>query len=100
MKWFIEFDIKGCFDNINHDILITLLEKKIEDKQFIGLIKSFLKAGYMENWKYNETYSGTPQGGIMSPILSNIYLHELDTFIEESIERFNKGRYRRRICSI
>ncbi len=94
IKWLIEFDIKGCFDNINHDILIYLLEKRIDDKQFINLIKSFLKAGYMEDWKYNLTYSGTPQGGIISPILSNIYLHELDIFMADMIERFNAGKLR------
>ena len=94
MKWLVEFDIKGCFDNINHDILIYLLEKKIDDKRFINLIKSFLRAGYMEDWKHNLTYSGTPQGGILSPILSNIYLHELDLFVENLIERFNVGNLR------
>lgn len=80
-KWFIEVDIKGCFDNINHSILISFVNQKIKDAKFIKLIYKFLKAGYMENWQYNNTYSGTPQGGIISPLLANIYLHELDKFV-------------------
>ena len=91
VKWLIEFDIKGCFDNIKHDILVKLLERKIDDKRFIRLIKLFLRAGYLEDWVYHRTYSGTPQGGIISPILSNIYLHELDVFMSNFIARFNKG---------
>lgn len=91
LKWFIEFDIKGCFDNIKHETLIKLLERKIDDKRFIRLIKLFLKAGYLEDWVYQKTYSGTPQGGIISPILSNIYLHELDVFMFDLIKGFNKG---------
>ena len=94
VKWLIDFDIKGYFDNIDHKILLKFLEKRIEDKKFLRLIKGMLKAGYMENWKYNRTYSGTPQGGIISPILANIYLHELDKFVQEKIKLFNKGKNR------
>ena len=94
VKWFVEFDIKGFFDNVNHAILITSLEKKIDDKRFIKLIKSFLRAGYIEDFVYNITYSGTPQGGIISPILSNIYLHELDIFMDSLINQFDKGKKR------
>jgi group II intron reverse transcriptase/maturase len=90
-KWFVEGDIKGFFDNIDHSILINLLRKRIKDEKFINLIWKFLKAGYMEDWKYHKTFSGTPQGGIISPILSNIYLNELDGFIEEYKILFNKG---------
>ncbi|MBI1924972.1 hypothetical protein HYR99_12085 [Candidatus Poribacteria bacterium] len=96
VKWFIEFDIKGFFDNMNHDIMTQLLEKKIDDKRFINLIKVFLKAGYLEDWAYHQTYSGTPQGGIVSPILSNIYLHELDEYAQETMRQFNKGKKRPR----
>lgn len=78
IKWFIEGDITGCFDNINHKKLVEILSRKIKDSKFVGLIIKFLKAGHVENWKYNATYSGTPQGGIISPILANIYLNELD----------------------
>ncbi len=62
-KWFIESDIKGCFDDIDHDKLIEILQRKIKDSRFINVIRSFLKAGYMEDWKYHQTYSGCPQGG-------------------------------------
>ena len=78
VKWLIDVDIKGFYDNINHTKLIALLEKKIDDKRFIGLIKAMLKAGYMEDWTFHKTHSGAPQGGIVSPILANAYLHELD----------------------
>src|SRR5439155_1217863 len=73
-KWFIEFDIEGYFDNIDHNILMGLLEKKIDDTKFLNIIRKMVKAGYVEDWKYHNTYSGTPQGGILSPILANIYL--------------------------
>jgi len=66
-KWFVELDIKGYFNNINHDILMELLKKRIEDTQFLNLIRSMLDAGYVEDWQYHKTYSGTPQGGIVTP---------------------------------
>lgn len=94
-KWFIEFDIEGYFDNINHKILMGLLEKKIDDDKFLNIIRKMLKAGYMEDWKFHETYSGTPQGGIASPILANIYLHELDCFVETLTASFEKGKARK-----
>ena len=94
MKWFIEFDIKGFFDHVNHDILINLLEKKIDDRKFIKIIKRFLKAGYLEDWKFHPTYSGTPQGGIISSILSNIYLHELDEYMAKATCNFHQGQRR------
>ena len=90
IKWFIEGDIKGCFDNIDHDVLLSILTRKIKDSRFINLIRKFLKAGYMEEWKYHATYSGTPQGGILSPILANIYLNELDMKIDEIKKAFDK----------
>jgi len=93
-NWFVEGDIKGCFDNINHSVLINIISKKIKDARLIKLIYKFLKAGYMEDWKYNNTYSGCPQGGICSPILANIYLHELDKFVENLKTGFDKPRTR------
>lgn len=93
-KWFIEGDIKGCFDNINHKTLLNILSKKIKDSRFVNLIGNFLKAGYMEDWRLNATYSGTPQGGILSPILANIYLHELDMKVTEMQKEFQKGHER------
>ena len=83
VRWFIEGDIKGCFDNIDHNVLVSIIGRKIRDARLSQLIWKFLRAGYMENWKYNATYSGTPQGGIVSPILANIYLNELDRHVEE-----------------
>jgi RNA-directed DNA polymerase len=63
-KWFIDIDIKGFFNNIDHEILMELLKKRIEDTQFLDLIRDMLKAGYVEDWQHHKTYSGTPQGGI------------------------------------
>lgn len=91
-KWFIEGDIKGFFDNINHEILIGILKERISDERFIRLIRKFLNAGYIEDWTFHKTYSGTPQGGIVSPILANIYLDKLDKFMLEYAQKFNKGR--------
>jgi group II intron reverse transcriptase/maturase len=90
-KWFIEGDIKGFFDNINHNILIGILGERIKDERFLRLIRKFLNAGYIENWKYNNTYSGTPQGGIISPILANIYLNKFDKYMKEYTQTFDKG---------
>lgn len=96
-KWFIEGDIKGCFDNIDHDILMGLLARNIRDDRFLKLVRQMLSAGYMEDWRYFQTYSGTPQGGVISPLLANIYLHELDRFVEhELIPAFTVGDRRRK----
>lgn len=90
-KWFIEGDIKGFFDNIDHNVLISTLRERISDERFLRLIRKFLNAGYVEDWKYNKTYSGTPQGGIISPILANIYLDKFDKYIKEYAAKFRKG---------
>ena len=94
-KWFIEGDIKGFFDNIDHDVLVQILRERISDDRFIRLIRKFLKAGYVEDWTFHNTYSGTPQGGIVSPILANIYLDKLDKYVKEYIRHFDKGTKRR-----
>ena len=94
VKWFIEGDIKGCFDNIDQHILTTILRRRIQDEQFIGLIWKFLRAGYMENWRYKTTYSGAAQGSISSPILANIYMNEFDVFMQAYKARFDKGEKR------
>lgn len=92
VNWFIEGDIKGFFDNIDHNILINLLRKTIKDEKFIRLMWKFLRAGYVEDFKFNKTYNGTPQGGIISPILANIYLNELDKYVVEELKKdFDKG---------
>lgn len=90
-KWFIEGDIKGFFDNIDHNVLISILRERISDERFLRLIRKFLNAGYVEDWKYNKTYSGTPQGGIISPMLANIYLDKFDKYIKEYAAKFRKG---------
>jgi group II intron reverse transcriptase/maturase len=95
-KWFIEGDIKGCFDNIDHTILLSIIAEKIHDNRFLRLVSYMLKAGYVEDWKYNSTYSGTPQGGVISPILSNIYLDRLDKFVESDLlPAYNRGKARK-----
>lgn len=94
-KWFIEGDIKGFFDNIDHDVLVQILRERISDDRFIRLIRKFLKAGYVEDWTFHNTYSGTPQGGIVSPILANIYLDKLDKYVKEYIRHFDMGTKRR-----
>ena len=90
VPWIIEGDITGCFDNIDHKILMKILGEKIKDQRFLNVIRQFLKAGYIEDWRYNETYSGTPQGGIISPILANIYLSKLDAKIQEMDAQFRE----------
>jgi group II intron reverse transcriptase/maturase len=82
VRWIMEGDIEGCYDNIPHGKLMKQLERRIADEQILKLIRYFLKAGYMEDWQYHKTYSGTPQGGIISPLLANIFLHQLDEFME------------------
>lgn len=96
-KWFVEGDIKGYFDNINHHVMIKILRERIKDEKMIRLIWKFLRAGYLEDWRYNKTFSGTPQGGIISPLLANIYLDKFDSWVENSlIPEMNKGTARSR----
>lgn len=94
--WFIEGDIRGCFDNLDHTVLLSILHDNILDNRFVRLIENLLKAGYLEDWKYHGTFSGSPQGGIASPILANIYLDRMDKFVEQSlIPQFNRGDERK-----
>ena len=89
-------DIKGCFDHIDHQVLMDILARDIKDGRVLNLIQRSLDAGVLEDWVYYNTYSGTPQGGVLSPLLSNIYLHELDTFIEDTlIPRYTRGSRRK-----
>jgi hypothetical protein len=81
VSWVIEGDIVGCFDNIPHNGILKAVARRIADGKVLGLVSAFLKAGYMENWQYHQTYSGTPQGGIISPLLCNIFLHQLDEYM-------------------
>src|SRR5579859_2299984 len=94
-RWIVKVDIQSFFDSMSHEVLMSLLKKKIEDKRFLALIRQMLKAGYLEEWRFYGTYSGSPQGGICSPILSNIYLHELDLFLQGLKQEFSEGKKRR-----
>src|SRR6266487_883381 len=95
-KWFIEGDIRACFDRLDHSVMLSLLAQNITDHRFLQLIKHLLQAGYLEEWHYHATYSGCPQGGVVSPILANIYLNQLDRYIEqELIPHFTQGTERR-----
>jgi group II intron reverse transcriptase/maturase len=97
IAWYIEGDIAGCFDNIDHTILMEILSRNIHDNRLLNLIEQGLKAGVVEDWKYHQTYSGTPQGGILSPLLANIYLNELDQFVEtELLPIWNREEQRKR----
>ncbi len=93
--WFIEGDIKGCFDNIAIDVLLDIIRRDVRDNRMLRLLRELLNAGYMEDWKRTPTQSGTPQGGVISPLLANIYLSELDRFVEDTlIPAYTKGRKR------
>jgi len=94
--WFIEGDISDCFGSLKHDIILGILAEKIHDQRFLRLIRNMLKAGYLEDWEYHDTLSGCPQGGVVSPVLSNIYLHKLDEFVEqELIPQYTRGKRRK-----
>src|SRR6266480_6075402 len=93
--WFIEGDISDCFGSLDHEIMAGILAEKIHDQRFLRLIRNMLEAGYLEDWKWNATLSGCPQGGVVSPVLSNIYLDRLDQFIEQILlPAHNRGARR------
>jgi group II intron reverse transcriptase/maturase len=95
-RWFIEGDIAQYFDSIDHTLLLNLLRKRIDDNRFLNLIGRLLQAGYMEGWRYHKTFSGTPQGGVVSPLLANIYLHEFDRYVTGTlIPQYTRGEQRR-----
>lgn len=95
-RWFIETDISRCFEKIDHSILVSLLREKLHDNRFLRLIEGLLQAGYLEDWRYHATLSGTPQGAPCSPILSNVYLDRLDKFVEQVlIPTYTRGKKRR-----
>jgi group II intron reverse transcriptase/maturase len=93
--WFIEGDLADCFGSLDHEIMLSTLSEKIHDNRFLRLIKQMLQAGYLEDWEFNATLSGAPQGSVASPILSNIYLDRLDTFVETVlIPQYTRGKRR------
>jgi group II intron reverse transcriptase/maturase len=96
-SWFIEGDIADCFGSFDHSILLSIVGEKIRDNRFLRLLHTMLQAGYLEDWTWNATLSGAPQGGVASPVLSNIYLHRLDEFVETVlIPDYTRGRLRAR----
>ena len=95
--WFIEGDIADCFGSLDHEVMISILSEKIHDNRFLRLVRNMLTAGYLEDWKWGATLSGAPQGGVASPILSSIYLHKLDQFVETVlIPEYTRGDRRAR----
>ena len=95
--WFVEGDVADCFGSLDHEIMIKILAEKIRDNRFLRLMRNMLRAGYLEDWRWNATLSGAPQGGVVSPILSNIYLHRLDDFAENTlIPEYTRGETRTR----
>ncbi len=95
VNWIIEGDIKSCFDEIDHHVLISLLQRKIADGRFLGLVWKALRAGYLWQKERRDTLLGSPQGSIISPILANVYLHELDCFVETLRQRHERGDKRK-----
>ena len=93
--WFVEGDITDCFGSLDHETMVKILAEKIHDNRFLRLIKQMLQAGYLEDWVWNATLSGAPQGGVVSPVLSNIYLHRLDNFVETVLlPEYTRGKRR------
>jgi hypothetical protein len=83
--WFVEGDVADCFGSLDHDIMVEILADKIHDNRFLRLMRNMLQAGYLEQWRWNATLSGAPQGGVVSPILCNIYLHRWDDYVENTL---------------
>ncbi|MYZ40378.1 maturase, partial [Streptomyces sp. SID4917] len=95
--WFIEGDIADCFGSLDHEVMLRILGEKVHDSRFLRLVRNMLTAGYLEDWTWHTTLSGAPQGGVASPVLSNIYLHKLDTYVEQTlIPEYTRGTLRAR----
>jgi len=94
--WFIEGDIRDCFGSLDHEVLLSILAEHIRDNRFLRLIRGMLRAGYLQDWRWNATLSGAPQGGVVSPVLSNIYLDRMDKFAETVlIPEYTRGTGRK-----
>ncbi|WSW80061.1 reverse transcriptase/maturase family protein [Streptomyces sp. NBC_00996] len=95
--WFIEGDIADCFGSLDHEVTLRVLGERVHDQRFLRLVRNMLTAGYLEDWVWNATLSGAPQGGVVSPVISNIYLHKLDEFVETVlIPEYTRGKLRAR----
>src|SRR5262249_48047117 len=96
VKWYVEGDISRCFDSLDHEVMRSILREKLRDNRFLRLLFNLFKAGYLEDWKYHESFSGVPQGSVVGPILSNIYLDQLDQYVETALlPAHNHGDHRK-----
>jgi group II intron reverse transcriptase/maturase len=94
--WFLELDVAQFFDRLDHRVLLGILAERLHDGRFLRLLAGLLAAGYLENWRFNATLSGVPQGGIVSPVLANVYLDRLDQYVETTLlPAHNRGDRRR-----
>ena len=94
--WFVEGDVSDCFGSFDHEVMVGILAEKIHDNRFLRLMRNMLEAGYLEDWQWNATLSGVPQGSVVSPVMSNIYLHKLDSFVETAlIPEYTRGGRRK-----
>jgi group II intron reverse transcriptase/maturase len=94
--WFVEGDVSDCFGSFDHERMVEILAEKIHDNRFLRLMRNMLRAGYLEDWRWNATLSGVPQGGVVSPVMSSIYLHKLDNFVETVLmPEYTRGRVRK-----
>jgi retron-type reverse transcriptase len=84
-SWFVEGDVADCFGRLDHEVMIKILGEKILDNRLLRLMRNMLHAGYLEEWEWNATLSGAPQGGVGSPDPLHIYLHKLDHFVEATL---------------
>jgi group II intron reverse transcriptase/maturase len=94
--WVVEGDIRACFDAVNHRMLVGLMRKRIADNEILHLIEAFLKAGVMEGQLFRRTEVGTQQGGILSPLLANVYLHQFDLWWWNRYGHLTRNERRRR----
>lgn len=95
--WFIEGDLADCFGSFDQEVMLQTLGEKIHDNRFLRLVRNMCQAGYLEDWTWGATLSGVPQGGVASPVLSNIYLHKLDVFVETVlVPEYTRGQLRAR----
>lgn len=96
VNFFIEGDIKSCFDEIDHERLVEIIGERIPDQRFLNLVRKLLKSGYIDReWRFNRTMIGTPRGGVLSPLLANIYLDKLDKYVEKLREEYERGESKR-----
>jgi hypothetical protein len=95
-KWFIEGDLTDSFDHFDHKVLLEIIGRKVQDDRFLKLLRGLIMAGILEDWRFGDSFSGIPRGGILNPVLSNIYLNELDHYIDTELKPlWTRGEVRR-----